>query len=342
MKLEKFIVPIKHILPPAIKNMGRDEYETEIRIHPLLKAFWAAIAPVRAEYKPHIIPEGLLNDVMIPRSHNFADPEKLTPADPLYNQIQVNDAVVFPNLWSWTKMAICRITGNNEESVLLKDIKLKQLYDAFICSQQFFELQYAHSMKNKFYPTIGMNFLRPAAASVVHPHFQLLILPIPPPLVALTLQESRKYYKKYRKSFFTAYVERERDGPRWIGEIGNGAEGISWVSPWAPLAGTDEVLFIQDTYSAFPLSEEIWKNLAEGLHKIFVGYHEIGVYSINLIIGSEVYGITNKAFRVFGMIWSRPLRNLDINDRGFPELGFKIALTSRSPENIAADLRKFW
>ncbi len=342
MKLEKITVTIKNILPLTLKNIGKEEYDTEFRIHPLIKWFWAAVSTARAEYKPYIVPEGIITELMTPRVHYFTNPLKFTPKDPIYGHIQVNDAICFPNLWPWTTMAICRITGDQEESIFLKDIKVNQWYDAFICSEKYFQSYYDAKPNEKFYPTINMNFLRPSASSVLHPHFQSLILPLSPPLVALIHQEARTYHHKNQENFFDAYIEEERNGPRWIGAIGSSENRISFISPWAPLAGSDEVLFISHSSSAFPLSEQIWKNIAEGLHKIFVGYHEMGIRSINFIICSDVYETQNDFYRIFGMIWSRPLKNLDISDRGFAEIGYKMALTFRSPEMVASDLRKYW
>ncbi|MFX1294323.1 MAG: hypothetical protein ACFFD2_05620 [Promethearchaeota archaeon] len=342
MKLEKIIIPIKKILPTAIKDIGKEQYETELRINPLIKCFWAAICTARSEYKPYNVPEGIVENLLTPRVHYFKDPAKFSPSDPIFNQIQVNDAICFPNLWQWTKMAICRITGSNEESVLLKDIKVNQFHDAFLCCQQFFQQYHKNNPNETFFPTVNMNFLRPSAASVVHPHFQTLILPIAPPLLALFLQESNLYHQINKQDIFNDYIELERNGPRWIGAVGDGDDRVSWISPWAPLAGTDEVLFSSKSFSAFPLPESVWKNIAEGLHKIVVGYQEMGIYSINLIIYSDIYGTQNQSFRVCGMIWSRPLKNLDISDRGFAEIGYKIALTFRSPEKVASDLRKCW
>jgi galactose-1-phosphate uridylyltransferase len=187
-----------------------------------------------------------------------------------------------------------------------------------------------------------MNFLRTSAGSVVHPHLQTLILPVAPPLLAFLLQESKNYHKKNKQDFFGDYFQLERDSPRWIGDVGTEEDRVSWLSPWAPLAGSDEVMFSSNSYSAFPLRERIWQNIAEGLHKIFLGYHKMGIYSINFVIFSDTYGAQNEFFRVTGMIWSRPLKNLDISDRGFAEIGYKMALTFRSPEMVAADLRKYW
>ena len=342
LKLEKITIPIKKILPPAIQDFGKEEYETEFRIHPLLKWFWAAVSTARAAYKPYIVPESLITELMTPRVHYFTNPAKFTPKDPIYGHIQVNDAICFPNLWPWTEMAICRITGDEEESISLKDIKVNQWRDAFLCSEKYFQVNQDAKPNFKFYPTINMNFLRTSASSVLHPHFQTLILPVSPPILALMLQEARKYHKKHRQNFFEAYIKEERNGPRWIGEIGASNHRLSFVSPWAPLAGSDEVFFISHSSSAFPLPEQTWKNIAEGLHKIFVGYHDMGIRSINFIICSDVYGTQNNSYRVFGMIWSRPLKNLDISDRGFAEIGYKMALTFRSPEMVAADLRNHW
>ncbi|MHA1265639.1 MAG: hypothetical protein ACTSRS_10430 [Candidatus Helarchaeota archaeon] len=342
MKLEKITIPIQRILPPSLQQIAKEDYETEIRLHPLLPWFWAAICTARADYKPYFVPESLLNELMTPRVHYFADPEKHTPKDPNYGHIHVNDAVAFPNLWPWTPMAIVRITSPSEESLFLPDIKVQQWFDAFVCSEQYFKQYRKTHPSQRFYPTINMNFLRPSASSVLHPHLQSLILPVAPPLIALFLQEAQTYYKKHHQSFFEAYIAHEWKSPRWIGSIGVPPHKISFVSPWAPLAGTDEVFFISHSHSSIPLPKQTWHNIAEGLHRIFVGYHTMGIRSINFIICSDFYNNQSQSFRTFGMLWSRPLKNLDISDRGFAEIGYKMALTFRSPEMVASDLRKFW
>lgn len=342
MKFEKIIIPIQRILPPTLQNISISEYNTEIRLHPLLKWFWTAVCTPRADYKPYVVPADLLTDLMTPRIHAFSDPEPNTPKDPIYGHIRINDAVGFPNLWPWTDMIIVRITGDTEEAVFLKDIKLNQWIDAFQVSERFFQMHHTHNTTNPFFPTVNMNFLRPSASSVLHPHLQSLILPVAPPLMALIKQESRVFYEQNAQDFFTAYIDEEQKGPRWIGAIGSSNERVSFLTPWAPLAGSDEVLFVSRTRSAFPLSDQIWNNIAEGLHKIFIGYHEMGIRSINFVICSDLYDTQNDFYRVFGMVWSRPLKNLDISDRGFAEIGYKMILTFRAPEQVASDLRMHW
>lgn len=340
MKLEKIDVNIEQILPESLKQIGKEKYINEIRLHPLLKWFWAVIAPIREKYQPFKVSDDILKDLLIPRVHDFLNAEEKTPKDPLYGRIKRNEAVVFPNLWSWAKIAICRIT--KKESILLKDITKEQLYDAFLASQEYFKINYENQKEMKVYPSINMNFLRPSASSVVHPHFQLLITPIPVPLLGMYLDYSNQYFEHNHSTFFEDYIALEkRNQVHWLGEIGKGADKFTFLTPWCPMAGRDEIFFIGPK-SSFPLSNECWKNLADGFHRIFIGYNEIGPFSVNFNIISDIYNSNSNYFRIFGMIWSRSLKNLDISDRGFAEIGLKITLTYSLPELIAKRLRKYW
>lgn len=341
LKLEKIDVNIEQILPESLKKVGKEKYINEIRLHPLLKWFWAAVAPAREEYQPYKVPDDIVKDLFTPRVHYFLDPEKNTPMDPLYGRIKRNEAIIFPNLWSWGKIAICRIT-EKESPGFLKDIPVNQLYDAFLASQEFFKIHYENRKDLKIYSSINMNFLRPSASSVLHPHFQLLITPIPVPILGMYLEYSKLYYQDNQSNFFEDYIALEkRNQVRWLGEIGEGENKVAFLTAWCPIAGRDEIFFI-GLKSSFPLSNECYKNIAEGFHRIFLGYHEMGIRSINFNIISDLYNSNSDYFRIFGTIWSRPLKNLDVSDRGFAEIGFKMALTYRLPEKVAESLRKFW
>jgi len=340
MELEKIDIKIEQILPETLKKVGKEKYINEIRLHPLLKWFWAAIAPAREEYQPYKVNDDIIKKLLTPRVHYFTNPEKNTPKDPLYGRIKRNEAVIFPNLWSWAKIAVCRLT--EKESMLLKDISVEQFLDGFLASEEFFKIQHTNQKQENLYPSINMNFLRPSASSVVHPHFQLLITPIPVPILGLFLECSEKYQKKHNSNYFEDYVILEkRNKVRFLGEIGNGDDKVTFMVAWCPIAGRDEVLFYGQK-SAFPLSPICWKNIAEGLSRIFNGYHELGIRSINFNIISDKYNSQSNHFRFFGTIWSRPLKNLDVSDRGFAEIGFKMALTYRLPETVAESLQKYW
>ncbi|MHA1377031.1 MAG: hypothetical protein ACTSRG_01490 [Candidatus Helarchaeota archaeon] len=340
MKLEKIEVKIEQILPESLKKVGKEKYINELRIHPLLKHFWAAIAPAREKYQPYKTNNDVMRDLLTPRVHYFTNPEKNTPKDPLFGRIKRNEARIFPNLWSWAKIAVCRLT--EKESMYLKDITANKFFDGFVASEEFFKIHYQNREDKEIYPSINMNFLRPSASSVVHPHFQLLITPIPVPILGLILENSKNYQKKYNSNFFDDYIALEkRNKVRFLGEIGSRDDKVTFLVPWCPIAGRDEVIFYGQK-SAFPLSSSCWENIAEGLTRIFQGFHEIGIRSINFNIVSDKYNSTSKYYRVFGRIWSRPLKNLDVSDRGFAEIGFKIALTYRLPEKVAKELQKYW
>ena len=156
------------------------------------------------------------------------------------------------------------------------------------------------------------------------------------------MEYAEKYQIEHRQNFFDDYIALEKKNKiRFLGEIGSGDDKVTFLVAWCPIAGRDEVMFYGPK-SAFPLTEKYWNNIAEGLTRIFQGYHEIGIRSINFNIISDKYNSNSNHFRTFGTIWSRPLENLDVSDRGFAEIGFKIALTYRLPEKVAESLKKYW
>ena len=191
MELKKIDVKIEQHLPESLKKVGKEKYINEIRLHPLLKRFWSAVAPARYDYQPYKVNPNIEKELLTPRVHYFLDPEKNTPKDPIYGRIKRNEAIVFPNLWSWAKIAVCRLTKS--ESLLLKDLTQNQFYDGFLAAQEFFKINYQNRGKEEIYPSINMNFLRPSASSVVHPHFQLLITPVPVPILGWFLEYSELF-----------------------------------------------------------------------------------------------------------------------------------------------------
>jgi len=342
IEFKKIIRKIKLNLPEGLKKIGTAEYDVEMRMHPLIKWHWAALSKARGEYRPYKVSEDILKQLMTPRVHFFKDYENLTPEDPDYKRLKRNEAVIFPNLFSWNNNVVCRIT--EKESVSINEFTQNQFFDAFMLSQTFFT--HMTEREKIFFPTINMNYLRPSGASILHPHLQIITIPdVPPPILAQIFHFGELYTNQYGSNFFQGYIEAERDAKiRWLGTTGNDPNEIAWMMPFCPLAGRDEVMFIVKNATSFPLNEETCSNLAIGLVKVLKGYYTIGVRSFNMVILSDQWKSQKRSshFKVFGLIWSRPLENLDSSDFGFAEIGYKIANIQNPPETIAEILKKEW
>ncbi|NHI91923.1 MAG: hypothetical protein EAX96_05430 [Candidatus Lokiarchaeota archaeon] len=334
---KKITIPIKLKLPSKLKKTAKDNYTTEIRFHPLLKWFWSAVSTNRSSYTPFEVSEDKLKDLFTPRVHYFKNYEEETPEFPEFGRLKKNEALIFPNLFSWADIAICRIT--EAESVYLKDITIQQLTDALELSEQYFKKK-AEIKDQIFYPTINMNFLRPSASSVLHPHLQLICTPVPNPLLYHLIMEGNNYLKENKTNFFQDLIkEEEKLGKRWIGKQGS----CNFMTSYCPIAGQDEVFFVSDIDSSFPIGKlERIVDIATGISKIFKAYDQMGIYSINMTILSLRFNEKSDYFRISGYIWSRPIRNLDVSDRGFAELAHKIALSYEAPEVVAKKIRDTW
>ena len=341
LEFKKNSVSIKFKIPSKLKKLKdnlKDNYNSEIRFHPLLKWYWSAISVARSSYQPYKVDEDKIKQLFIPRVHYFKNPEELTPEFPELGRLQKNEAIIFPNLFSWADIAVCRIT--EEESLYLKDISVQQLSDALDLCQDYFIKKAELDKKGGFYPTINMNFLKPAASSILHPHFQLVCTPEPNPMLYHILHTSEEYFEVNKSNFFMDLVEEEeKRGKRWIGKQGN----CNFMTSFCPITGSDEVMFISDLESSFPIKD--LKNvvdIATGINKIFKSYHEMKIFSVNMTIFSQKFDEKSDFFNLCGFIWSRPLRNLDVSDRGFAEIGYKIALSFDTPESVAKKIRENW
>lgn len=342
IEYRKIIRKIRLKLPESLKKIGKEEYEYEMRMHPLIRWHWASLSKARGEYQPYKVESDIMEQLLTPRVHYFTDPEKYTPKDADYGHLSRNEAVIFPNLFAWNKIAICRIT--ERESVPMTEFTAAEFSDSFMLSQEFFE----HQAKEEetFYPTINMNYLRPAGSSVCHPHLQVIAIPeVPPPLLSQMFYFGEIYKRDHGTNFFLDYIKKERElSERWIGTTGEGEHEVSWMASFSPLAGRDEITFIVNNGVSFPLPEKTLQSIAEGMVKTLDGYNQMGVRAFNMAMLSDSWQSTEHEdeFRLFGMLWARPLGNLDSSDFGFAEVAYKIANIQIPPEKVAELMRKSW
>ncbi len=255
-------------------------------------------------------------------------------------RIRRGQAVVFPNLHPFGEHhAICVMS--EAHYLDLYEFTPQILKDSFRASIEFFEKVRIKDRKAR-YPSINFNYMPPAGASLIHPHFQILMDSRPTVGVKRLMRESLRHYKKHGKCYWMELLKEERRmGERFIGDVGS----FSWISSWSP-RGNDEVLGISKIPNSCILDLKLkdLRDLSNGLSQLFKGMSSgRGVESLNLTVYS---GPTDEDmsdhFRVLVKMISRTTpKTFYTSDEGFMEILHEEPIIQTMPEGVAQVLRDY-
>jgi galactose-1-phosphate uridylyltransferase len=249
------------------------------------------------------------------------------------------EAVLFPNLFPFAEFHAV-VVLSEEHLPPLREFHPGRLRDAVSLSLEYFRRvgELEPSVK---YGMLNWNHLPPAAASIVHPHFQLLVDRSPTFWLERILRTGREYRRKRGRNFWLELEKEERRrGERWIGE----GEGISWFTSFAP-TGQNEVWALFKEASCFgEVGEKEVEEFGEGLHRVLRGYEELGVETFNLTSFSGPEGGGSRKYHrlSFRLISRPPLRPLYTSDSGFMERFQYEPVVETLPEELAGRLRRFF
>jgi len=124
------------------------------------------------------------------------------------------------------------------------------------------------------------NYLPPAGASLVHPHFQVVANPEAQPEEKRLLSASWRYFMEYGASYWEDLIRTEEDlGERFIARLGR----VTFLASYAP-RGTNEVLAIIPVKGLGEITEEDISHLARGLSATLKGYEEMGYGTFNFTL----------------------------------------------------------
>jgi galactose-1-phosphate uridylyltransferase len=112
---------------------------------------------------------------------------------------------------------------------------------------------------------------------------QVLVRDRPFYLVRLLMEKSKAYYESSESSYWSDLIVTERGGERYLFE----SNGVTWLVPFAPLRGLNEIqAIVRGKSHLLELNDKEWLGLAEGLSKILRFYHNEGYISFNAILVS--------------------------------------------------------
>lgn len=243
------------------------------------------------------------------------------------------EAVLFPNLFPFAEFHAV-VVLSREHLLTTRDFHPRLLEDALGLSLQYFRKVRGMGPK---YAMLNWNHLPSAAASIVHPHFQLLVDRTPTFWLERVLEGGRRYRKRTGRNFWLDLLKEERRrGERWVGEAGE----VCWLTAFAP-QGQNEVWAVFRRASCFEEVEGV-EELARGLSLVLRGYAELGVETFNLtsFSGPEDGGSRGYHRLSLRLISRPPLRPLYTSDSGFMERFQYEPVVETMPEELAVRLRK--
>lgn len=271
----------------------------------------------------------------------FFCPERLESSTPklpegMPERVKVGKAVIFPNLFPFGGYHAVGVFSN-EHYLELNQFTPELLQDCFSACLKYFELVRGRDPEIKYW-YMNWNCLPPGAASIVHPHVQILANSEPTVLLKQAIDKSREYHTDETKNFWADLVQAERAaGERYIGRTGP----VHWLASYAP-QGNKEVMAVFEGISSLDQMKEGLGDFCDGLSRVLKGYHEQGVRSMTFATYSGPIDVfMNDFYWLHSRLISRPHPDpFYVTDAGFMEKLHLEPVIETVPEDLAKELKK--
>jgi galactose-1-phosphate uridylyltransferase len=198
----------------------------------------------------------------------------------------------------------------------------------------------SHADPAAAYATLNANYLFPAGASILHPHFQVLASHAPYTHQERLLQACQAYLNEKGSAYHADLIAAERRaGERYIGPTGD----WHWLASYSPLAA-NEIIGIHTGDGDFTaLSKADLDDLAGGLAVVLACYGHLGYYAFNFTLYSRRRPAAPDGFHCLIRCMTRqnPSPNYRTDDY-FLQKGLESELILTRPERLAAEARVFF
>ncbi|MDD1691354.1 MAG: galactose-1-phosphate uridylyltransferase [Methanoregula sp.] len=211
----------------------------------------------------------------------------VTPVFPDGRRIMHGESITFPNMFPFGQgHVVTVITGEHR----VETFTGQQIADAL--SGQVEALR-----RYDGYPSINMNFLPSAGASMVHPHMQGLSDIRPSRVMELYLLAGRQYQQDYERNYWEALRKEEKTSGRYLF-----GDEILWSAHAVP-CGEREVRGFLPVSSISGMDSYV-DLLAQGILEVLAFYRSMGTYAFNMSIFFDKAGEDN-GFHAFCSLISR-------------------------------------
>lgn len=266
------------------------------------------------------------------RTRTARYPDALVPG----GRIEIGEATLLPNLFA---------LGAHHPLIVLSrthflrpgGFATELLADGLRAAQRFLRLARDRDREAQV-AAVAANYLFPAGASLMHPHIQMLVTPLPYSYHARLLAGARRHAARHGSCFFADLVEAERcDGSRFAGRQG----AWHWLAAFAPI-GANEVNAVHERewdFAALPDAD--LEELARGISRVLAFYESLGHLSFNWTLYAAPHGTAGEGFRCLLKIINRQNPAAAYrNDDYFLQKLLQTELIVRPPEELAKRLRE--
>ncbi|MFZ5591447.1 MAG: hypothetical protein ACOY81_06540 [Bacillota bacterium] len=266
--------------------------------------------------------------------------EQVTPRFPEgfipEGRLKQGDALLVPNLHPYEKYTGV-IIMSSRHYVPIEDLNSDFMRDSFLLAREFIVRAQRYDLGGSRYASINWNYMPYAGGSLIHPHWQVMVGARPTNFVSRMLNSASNYLTKHGSNYWHDLVEREKDGPRFVGKTGR----VVWLATYAPRHLADVTAVISDCRTINDLSEQDITDLLSGLGKVIQYYNKINIVSFNVALyfaTDQDRGFTAH-LRAVGRFTLFPVAGSDFSHL---QVLHDEPWTLCLPEELAADCRAFW
>jgi galactose-1-phosphate uridylyltransferase len=249
-------------------------------------------------------------------------------------RIRVGRAVVVPNIMAYATHSAVGIYDPGRHFVDLDEMTPELIGDALIAMVRHAQAVRRFDAQAQW-SSINANYLPPAGSSLVHPHLQSAHDAHGLTGQRLLAERSRDWQERHG-SYWTALVDQEASGPRWVGQIGR----VAWLTPFAPTGFAEVWGVVAGAADVTELTDEDCQALGRGLSHVLAAYRAWNLASFNFgLIGGGPHA-REAGYQVVLKVLSRsnpePVYR---SDATYFERIWGEALIDLSPEEVADSVR---
>ncbi|RLI79472.1 hypothetical protein DRP05_03735 [Archaeoglobales archaeon] len=243
-----------------------------------------------------------------------------------------DEALLFSNLTPYSKYSfILRLC--NAHYLHLNEFRVEHFKNGLTLIQECLK----KLPEGKFYISIGMNYLKPAGSSVMHPHMQIIISETSTDYFARLDWSALEYNEINGKDFWQALVEKEKEiGQRYVGET----KKTEWLAAYAP-KGFMHFIGIPEEKEFLKMDEEQIEGICDGIVKVLNYYHskQFNSFNMSIFCGDRI----GEHFRTNVNIVARtPFEKYYWCDVFFPKIFHDESVVHTFPEVCAKELKLMW
>lgn len=241
------------------------------------------------------------------------------------------EAILFSNIMPYSKYSlVLRLT--EAHYVKPSEFRMEHFVDAFTLVQDYIK----KIPDGKYYVTVGMNYLKPAGSSIMHPHIQVMISDVSTDYFARLDWSALEFMESNEVDYWKKLVEVEKESERYIGRT----EKTDWLAAYAP-KGFFHFMAVPEEKEFSKMSEEQLKGMSEGIVKILKYYERRGLNSFNFTLYCA--DRLGDHFRTNLHIVARtPFGKYYWCDVFYPKMLHDESIVFFLPEDYAREIKEIW